>query len=235
MNTTITNFIPVNRKIFRHEFWLQKRSFSRFEAWLDLLATARFDNSEGKVMLNGSLIKFYRGELVASVRFLMDRWTWTKNKVDTFLKLLKSEGMITTRTADRAKQTIITICNYENYNFLGSIAGQKPDNDRTLTGQIPHKANTEDTEQKSKEREVYRSFAHLTLYRHEYLQLLDLGYTQNQINDTLDAIENFRHNKKYTSLFFTLKKWLPRQNFKSAPAAGRVTNIASAFQQALQY
>jgi len=36
--TSISNFIPISRKLFKHGFWLEQRAYSRFEAWLDMLA-----------------------------------------------------------------------------------------------------------------------------------------------------------------------------------------------------
>jgi len=89
IQTTISNFIPLSRKAFKHSLWLEKRTYSRFEAWLDLLATARFDNSEGSMLIGGKIVRWHRGQMVASVRYLMQRWDWKKTRLKALLSYLK--------------------------------------------------------------------------------------------------------------------------------------------------
>lgn len=240
---TISNFIPISRKLFKHSLWLENRPYSRFEAWLDLLATARFDNSEGSMLIGCTLVRWNRGEMVASLRYLATRWGWKLNKVNNFINLIKHEEMIKTRTAEGTIQTIITICNYESYNPISKITEQQnkqhENSTRTLKEQPENKTNIDNKEQESKNREIYRGFAHLALFTHEYFELIDLGYTKIQIDATLDAIENFKNNKKYVSLFLTAKKWLASEGVGVAAATlpnntGRIVNIASAFEQAMR-
>ena len=64
-------------------------------------------------------------------------------------------------------------------------------------------------------REVYRSFAHLSILNTEVEKLKLPGYTIQQIDSTLDAIENFKGNNKYTSLYLTAKKWLLKEPITS--------------------
>ena len=62
--------------------------------------------------------------------------------------------------------------------------------------------------------DIYRSFAHLSMSV-EHFEKLQQDYTKQQIDDTLDAIENFKNNKKYKSLYLTCKNWLkklPKEN-----------------------
>jgi hypothetical protein len=260
MSNAISNFIPLSRKIFNHSFWLEKRSLSRFEAWLDMVAAARFDTTEATRLIGGTIVRWHRGEMVASVRFLAARWGWGKGKVEHFIKLLKAEGMITTRTATGTIQTIITICNFDTYNPLAKTgihpAGHLPDSDSTANGQHPDETNTVNTAQHLKNRTIYRGFAHLLLFNDEYLKLIDNGHTPTQIDEVLDAIENYKGNKKYTSLYLTAKKWLARDELggssssssssssgsknsgsgsKNNDSGGRIVNIANAFERALQH
>lgn len=61
---------------------------------------------------------------------------------------------------------------------------------------------------------IYRSFAHLSLSVEEYKKLTK-DYTDEQIDEVLDAIENFSGNKKYKSLYLTVKNWIkdkPKKN-----------------------
>ena len=64
-------------------------------------------------------------------------------------------------------------------------------------------------------REVYRSFAHLSILNTEVQKLKLPGYTIQQIDSTLDAIENFKGNTKYKSLYLTAKKWLLKEPITS--------------------
>lgn len=70
----------------------------------------------------------------------------------------------------------------------------KPDNDNK---------NNNDNDNKN----IYRSFAHLSLSEADYIKL-NKDYTKQQIDRILDSIENFSNNKKYKSLYLTAKNWL---------------------------
>ena len=62
--------------------------------------------------------------------------------------------------------------------------------------------------------DIYRSFAHLSMSMEQF-EKLQQEYTKQQIDDTLDAIENFKNNTKYKSLYLTCKNWLkklPKEN-----------------------
>lgn len=56
----------------------------------------------------------------------------------------------------------------------------------------------------------YRMFAHLKLSFEEF-ESLKQTHTVFQIDSILDSIENYKDNKKYTSLYLTAKKWLAKE------------------------
>lgn len=105
-------FIKLSRKFFENALWKEHRQYSRSEAWLDLIQMAGFEDS--KYILNNRAIEVQRGEIVASRRFLENRWLWGSTKVTNFLDYLKKEGMVNQRQTNG--QTIITLCNYDTYN-----------------------------------------------------------------------------------------------------------------------
>lgn len=57
---------------------------------------------------------------------------------------------------------------------------------------------------------TYRAFAHLALLEDEFLELVEMGFSKNEIDDVLDGIENYKGNKKYDSLFLSAKAWLKK-------------------------
>lgn len=129
-------FIKLSRKFFENALWKEPRQYSRSEAWLDLIQMAGFEDS--KYILNNRAIEVQRGEIVASRRFLENRWSWGSTKVSNFLDYLKKEGMINQRQT--SGQTIITLCNYGTYND-----SQTSDNDENKP-----KANQRQTRGKPK-------------------------------------------------------------------------------------
>ena len=58
-------------------------------------------------------------------------------------------------------------------------------------------------------KDIYRSFAHLSISEDEVKKLLD-KHTITQINDVLNDIENYKQNTKYKSLYLTAVKWLQK-------------------------
>ena len=59
-------------------------------------------------------------------------------------------------------------------------------------------------------KDIYRSFAHLSMSVEQFNKL-EADYTKEQIDSVLDAIENFKNNKKYKSLYLTAKNWLKKE------------------------
>ncbi len=108
------NFIPISRKIFDHRFWKENRTYSRFEAWLDILKSASLHDNNSR-LINGREITWNRGEWPVSIRFLCSRWKWSNSKVISFLKSLENNVMITQKKA--TANTLITICKYDSYNI----------------------------------------------------------------------------------------------------------------------
>jgi hypothetical protein len=119
------------RRLFEHHFWTETRQYSRAEAWLDLLQTAAY--APHKRMIAGNIVDIPRGGLVASVRWLSDRWKWSNTKVCLFLDTLEAENMIARKK--RQQTTLINICKYDVYN-------KPPDGKTTEKRQEPDKETT---------------------------------------------------------------------------------------------
>lgn len=102
-------WIKINREIVNHWLWTDAE---RLKWWLDLLFLANWDDK--KVLHDSHLFTLKRGQIIASVAFLCERWEKSNKTVIKFLQMLESEEMIKREVVHR-QTPIITICNYEFY------------------------------------------------------------------------------------------------------------------------
>lgn len=111
MSNNKEGWISLNRSMRDHWIWADKRKFSKAEAWIDLLMSA--NHQEAKVLIKGKLITCKRGDTLQSLETLGAKWTWKRDAVRRFLKLLENDGMI--RYANATVTSHISICNYDTY------------------------------------------------------------------------------------------------------------------------
>ena len=111
-------FIKLSRRFFSNAMWIEARTFSGCEAWLDLIQSARFDATPQKVSIGGREVVVCRGQYAASIRFLSRRWQWSEKKVRSFLGHLKKEGIITAECTQGIN--LITLVKYDQYNGTGT-------------------------------------------------------------------------------------------------------------------
>ncbi|HEA4010140.1 TPA: DnaD domain-containing protein [Staphylococcus aureus] len=107
----MTGWISIDRSIQNHWLFKEKRTFSKFEAWIYLLMEA--NHSKAKVPIGNQIVTVERGQRLTSILTLSDLFNWSRFKVKTFLDLLESDGMLEVKTT--SKYTIITIVNYDFY------------------------------------------------------------------------------------------------------------------------
>lgn len=108
---TQAGWISIYRKIREHSFFRQKRTFSYFEAWIDLLLSA--SHKDNTILLNANITSVKRGELITSKKALGERWKWSNNKVNKFMKILEEDHMAIVKCT--SKYTRITLVNYGLY------------------------------------------------------------------------------------------------------------------------
>lgn len=99
-----------------------KGSFSRTEAWVDLIMECRYE--AGTIANGGQRMALEPGQLLGAISWLGKRWNWTPQTVRTFLDKLEADGMISRHSPapdggnnkHNGKQAnIITVCNYSTY------------------------------------------------------------------------------------------------------------------------
>lgn len=129
-------WIKLYRQIRGHAFFKQKRVFSKFEAWVDMLLEANHCN---KPWITGNeIIQVKRGTFITSEIKLMARWRWSKSKVRAFLLLLQDEKMIV-KKAD-TKKTAISIVNYSLYQQIETA--KEPEKNQKKTSKRLQKDTT---------------------------------------------------------------------------------------------
>jgi hypothetical protein len=104
-------WIKLHRRVKGHWLFTEKRTFTKFEAWIDLLLEV--NHKDNKFMLGGELVEVKRGQTITSIRQLCERWNWSNSKVTKFLKMLEADEMLVLKSD--TKKTVITIGNYDIY------------------------------------------------------------------------------------------------------------------------
>ena len=129
------NWIKLNRSITDHWLWSSGETFSRGQAFIDLLLMAAY--ADHQIVSQGKRMNLKRGSMVTSIRYLADRWRWSKDKTTNFLNDLEADGTI--EKESDTKRTVLTIVNYEKYQGSATNErtqnGRKTDADRTQNGQ----------------------------------------------------------------------------------------------------
>lgn len=135
-------YFPLWRKFKENRYWEKKRVFSEFEAWLDIMTEARYQEEPNQVLLGLTLIECKRGQCVKSLETWGKRWKWTRSKVRRFFEFLKDDKKICTESV--SKTTRLTVCNYNTYN------DPRPDGDHMATTSRPQKNKERNKEDKIK-------------------------------------------------------------------------------------
>lgn len=188
----MSGFIKLDRNFFKNPFWKENRSYSRAEAWIDLIQMARFENSPEKILVKNKLITINRGEIRASQRFLSERWGWSLGKVNRFISVLEVEHMVERRVEH--SETIVKLL---KYNVFNSSNDNEMNTNGTESG-TPTEHQQEQTKE-SKEREENKDISTEN-------PKPDFGYKFfTDIRNVKDAYEKYEGNKKYFLL--ALRYW----------------------------
>lgn len=105
----MAGWIKISREIANHWLW---QDAERLKWWLDLLFLAAYEDKQ--VLHDSHLFVLRRGQIIASISFLSERWGKSHPTIIKFLRLLEEEDMIKRITIYR-QTSILTICNYEKY------------------------------------------------------------------------------------------------------------------------
>lgn len=142
-------FVKLHRKIQDNWLW-QDKPFSKGQAWIDLLLLA--NHAEGRFPLGNEIVTVVAGQIITSEKKLMERWGWSKSKLRYFLFSLESDSMLV-KISDN-KKTILTLCNYSDYNKTETA--KEPQTDCKKTANRPQKDTIKKKENKeNNKKDIY--------------------------------------------------------------------------------
>ena len=146
-------YIKLYRKFRSNGLWTERRTFSRAEAWLDLLMDAHYGQDPRQQGVGLTTVEVRRGEVVGSLRYWGGRWGWSKSRVARFIEMLKQRDMVRDAgrsdtgtpggTASGTAAGHLRLVHYERYNPprdtsgtasgtpTGTAAGQERDRSGT--------------------------------------------------------------------------------------------------------
>lgn len=147
----MSGWIKLHRSIQYHWLYTEKRSFSRFEAWNDILLTVNY--ADAQTFIKGKLYTVKRGESILSLESWAKRWSWDKSKVRRFLNMLQVENMIELKGDNITTRLIV--CKYEDYQDSSNAnetqtKRKRHSNDIQTTPIKEEEENKEEKEEKEK-------------------------------------------------------------------------------------
>ena len=148
----MSGWIKIHRCITDHWIYTEKRSFSKFEAWLDILVTVNFADAD--VIIKGKIYKVKRGQSILSMDSWANRWNWNKSKVRRFFALLEKDKMIVVKSDNKTTQ--LTVCNYESYQEKRHTDETQKKRDRHATDTQPTPIKEEEEQKEQKEEKSKR-------------------------------------------------------------------------------
>lgn len=131
-------YIKLHRALLDNPLWLCE-SFTRGQAWVDLLLLANHDYSF--FYKRGVKIEVSRGQLARSEVELSDRWNWSRTKVRKFLNDLEKEQQIKQQKTNVTQ--LITLINYNLYQQKEQQTGQQKDSKKTAKKQQKNTYNND--------------------------------------------------------------------------------------------
>lgn len=133
---------PAYSRLFQPDHELGGDPANRRWAFLDLCHLARW--RDGVRIVNGTPVPLKRGEVLASLRYMADRWCWSITKVRRFLELLHHPEIHKLETVrDTPQGTVYRIVGYDVYASPDTASGT-PEGTAAGGGAL-HPRNTHDT------------------------------------------------------------------------------------------
>ena len=123
-------YIKLWRKTMETDFWTERREFSKFEAWIDMLMDANFQERE--VVIGFESFKVKRGECLKSYEGWAKRWNWSRTKAYRYVTLLVRLRRVSVMKVT-TKATHLSICNYSKYQDVRNASETQAERKRNAS------------------------------------------------------------------------------------------------------
>ena len=150
----MSGWIKIHRNITNHWLYTEKRTFSKFEAWNDILLMVNY--AECKQMIKGKVYTVKRGESICSLETWAKRWNWDKSKVRRFLILLQNDLMVVFKTDNIT--THLTVCNFDTYQDERNAKETQTKRKRKSNGNQTTPIKEEEEQEEEQEQEKHKRF-----------------------------------------------------------------------------
>ena len=149
----MSGWISLHRKILKNAILKRNKQYSNFEAWVWLLLRANYDDA--KVVIGGTIYRLKEGQMITSLKKLQLQFGWGNSRLNTFLKLLKDDGMIEYKSNTQLTQ--ITILNYSELQGFQTANKSQPTHKQTAT-KLPPNTNNKNINKENKEIRTHKFF-----------------------------------------------------------------------------
>ena len=190
----MSGWIKLHREIKNHWIYTEKRKFSKFEAWTDILLSV--NHAQAKTIIKGKLITIERGESILSLDSWGMKWGWNKSAVNRFFDLLKKDGMIVLQ--NETVTTRLTVCNYASYQDERNAHETQTKRKRNASETQTKSIEEEQEEQQEKEEKKFRkpTIEEIALYMEE-----------KGMNNVAERFYNFYEAKGWMIGKNAIKNW----------------------------
>lgn len=211
-------WISLHRKITDHWLYQEKRVFSKFEAWIDILLEV--NHAEAKLLIQNTLFVIKKGQSINSLETWSKRWNWNKSMTRRFLKTLEQDEMVKLR--NEYKTTRLTVCKFEDYQDKRNADETELKRNRNAS-ETQATPNNNDNKNNNDNNDNNKSIKERKSDFYKVLSPYSISYSVKMVNDFFeywsehgDKDKKMRFEKeKSWSLEARLKRWSEKSWNKS--------------------
>jgi len=199
-------WIKIHRKITEWE-WYSDHNTTRLFLHLLLLCNHKTTKWRG--------FEVQEGEVLTGRKKLSEQTGLSEQQIRTSLNKLKSTNSLTIKTTKLF--SIIKLNNWNHHQQLNQQTTTQATNEQPTSNHIQECKN----EKNEKKINIHTEFltsnkkAKLILTMKEYEKLKE-QWSEEEIQETIESIQNYRKNYNYVSLNSTIRKWLKKEKKSSA-------------------